>query len=157
MARIRKINCEFTNSDNQKVYLLSSVLEHIGKLLNLQIYDLYASHDHFPRWCEAYGNNNTDKNVLFQAYKNHPHGEKVCPPYIAAVDIFAYETPELFPIEYVCDLEGTEICFDIDDLISTVQTDPRYAQKDKDKILVAFFEKMKEVYGKEVYFCEQET
>lgn len=161
MTKVRKIKCEFTNKNKQKVYILSDVLLHIGKLLKLDVYDLYNSSHHYNRWCKEKNYEKTDSTELsqiwFQEYLNAEDGMKACPPSVYLIDVFINDCPEIFPIEYIPDLEGHERCFDMDYLISSVQSNKDYQLKDKDGLLVKCLEKIKEVYGNEVYMVEQEV
>lgn len=161
MTKVKKIKCEFTNKDKQKVYILSNILEHVGRLLHVDVYDLHQSNQHFKNWCVAKNYHKRDSqketNTWFLEYQSDENGMNACPPYVALVDIFAHHCPELFPIEYIPDLEGHERCFDMDYLIDDVKNNPEYALTNKDNLLVQCLEKIKEVYGNEVYMVEQET
>lgn len=162
MKKNLPIKHEFIHKKN-RVYILSNVVNQIGKLLDVDPYDLYGSMHHFDHWCDQKGYGEFDpegkerskSNIWFLEYKNATNGEQKCPPYICFIDVFIHEHPELFPIEYRDDLRGTEICFDLDYLISNIQNNNKY--QDKDGLLVKCLSKMKEIYGNEVYFCEQET
>ncbi len=160
----RKIKCEFVNSANEKVYLLHKVLSHVGKVNNINPYDLYGRDSHFDDWCnekgygqvDSLGQKRSESNIWFQEYKDDVDGMNASPPSICAVDIFIDNFPELAVIEYIDDLEGTEVEIDIDSLIEDVATS-RYYKDDTEKRQVMFLEKIKEIYGNKIYVCEQET
>lgn len=163
MIKERPIKHAFIHKKN-RVYLLSDVIVQIGELLQLDPYDLYNSSNHFNHWCDQNGYGQFDSenkkrsqsNIWFAEYKKDKKGESDCPPYLSIIDIFVDEHPELFPLNYVDDLRGKEVCFDMDYLIFTIKSNKKY-QQDIEGLLVKCLEKIQNIYGNQVYFCEQEA
>lgn len=153
---------EFKTSDGEKVFMLHKVINHMGKKLEVDPFDFYNSSVHFDKWCDlkGYGNKDPDgkkrshSNIWYLEYQKDINGKVKHPPHVCIMNVFADTYPELFPVEYIDDLEGTETYVSLSLLLENLTNNKNYEDIENKRKL--FIEGLIAEYGENVYLCEQD-
>lgn len=160
---VRRLKEEFNTSKGEKVFMFHKVINHMGKKLKVDPYDFYNSSVHFDNWCDlkGYGNKDPDgkkrshSNIWYLEYQKDIDGKIKCPPHVCIMNVFADTYPELFPFEYIDDLEGTETYVSLSLLLKNLNNEKN--SEDVENKRKWFIEGLIAEYGENVYLCEQRS
>lgn len=109
---------------------------------------------------KGYGNKDpagkkiSKSNIWYLEYQQDKDGEIKRPPHVCIMNCFADIYPEIFSVEYIDDLEGTETYVNLSLFLKNLNNEKN--SEDVEHKRKWFIEELIAEYGENVYLCEQD-